>query len=115
MNLATNASRALENAERKELAITAAAVDNGRIEVRFSNSGPPIAEPENLFKPFESGSSGRGLGLYVARAILRSFGGDLSYEPVKAGCCFAVTLQRAELWYMYDRANDRQKNSHPAH
>jgi len=32
--------------------------------------------------------------LYVSRAILRSFGGELVFEPRANGCCFAVKLNR---------------------
>ena len=31
-------------------------------------------------------------GLYVSRAIMRGFGGDLLYEPKLRGCCFAIVL-----------------------
>jgi two-component system sensor kinase FixL len=34
------------------------------------------------------------LGLYISRAILRSFGGELVFEPRTEGCCFAVRLSR---------------------
>lgn len=101
LNIARNASSALEQCERKEFAVTATA-DKGRIRVRFENSGPPIADSEHLFKPWNPGASEGGLGLYVSRAILRSFSGDLRYEPAAAGCCFAVTLDPAELWYIHN-------------
>jgi C4-dicarboxylate-specific signal transduction histidine kinase len=99
LNIARNASSALEHSERKEFAVTVTP-DKGRIQVRFENSGPPIADSEHLFTPWKPGSSEGGLGLYVSRAILRSFGGDLHYEPMTSGCCFAVTLDPAELWYL---------------
>jgi two-component system, LuxR family, sensor kinase FixL len=100
LNLARNASRALENSARRELRIVAAVVDR-RVKVRFHNSGPSIANPESLFKPFQPGASERGLGLYVSRAMLRSFGGDVTYEPVTTGCCFTVVLEISQLWYKY--------------
>jgi K+-sensing histidine kinase KdpD len=37
-----------------------------------------------------------GLGLYITRAILRSHGGGLRYEPGDAGSCFAVELWPAD-------------------
>lgn len=100
LNLATNARRALEESGRKELTV-AVNVDDGRATVRFHNSGPPVANPETLFKPLQSATPGTGLGLYVARAMVRSFGGDLFHEPVQSGCCFAVLLQSSELWYIF--------------
>jgi two-component system sensor kinase FixL len=104
LNLARNAQRALEKSGRKELRIVAAAEDH-RIKVRFHNSGPPIADPEILFKPFQPGASERGLGLYISRAMLRSFGGDVTYEPVTSGCSFVVVLNVSELWYTYGVEN----------
>jgi C4-dicarboxylate-specific signal transduction histidine kinase len=65
-NLARNATRPLQNSARKELRIVAQ--NDGRcVNVRFHNSGPPIADPESSFKPFQPGASGGGLGLYVSR------------------------------------------------
>jgi PAS domain S-box-containing protein len=100
LNLTRNASRALEDSEQKELTV-AVNIEDGRVRVRLHNSSPPIANPEMLFKPLQSAVPERGLGLYVARAIVRSFGGDLLYEPVKSGCCFTVLLEPTELWYIF--------------
>ncbi len=36
------------------------------------------------------------MGLYVSRAILRHYGGELKYEPQAAGACFTVELEAAE-------------------
>ncbi len=99
LNLARNARQVLENSERKEIAIRAS-VEEGRILVRFHNSGPPVADPVRLFEPFQPEATGRGIGLYVSRAIVRSFGGDLRYEPVNEGVCFTVILERPGPWYM---------------
>ena len=67
--------------------------EGSRVVVRFHNNGPGIAEPEHLFQAFQAGAEGSGLGLYVSRAILRSFSGNLSYEPAPEGCCFRVELE----------------------
>ena len=64
--------------------------------VRFVDSGPGVADPDNLFQPFHSGAHSAGLGLYVSRAILRSHGGGLRYEPCEEGCCFTVELWPVE-------------------
>jgi two-component system sensor kinase FixL len=82
-----------------------AQTEGPRVKVRFHNSGPPIANPESLFKPFQPGASGGGIGLYVSRAIIRSFGGDVIYEPVTSGCCFVVALDVSELWYTFGVGN----------
>jgi signal transduction histidine kinase len=60
--------------------------------IRFEDTGTGIAAPENLFRPFLPGAESTGLGLYVSRAIMRSFGGELDYQPSSEGCCFAVVL-----------------------
>ena len=60
--------------------------------IRFEDTGIGVASPENLFRPFQRGAKSSGLGLYVSRAIMRSFGGDLAHEPGPEGCCFAVIL-----------------------
>jgi len=45
-----------------------------------------------LFHPFQPGAISTGLGLYVSRAIVRSYGGDLIYEERTRGACFAIVL-----------------------
>ncbi len=113
LNLTRNASRALESSGRKELTV-AVNIENGRVMVRFHNTSPPIPNPETLFKTLQPPVSERGLGLYVARAIVRSFGGDLLYEPVQNGCCFTVLLQPAELWYMFRDDSRQEEHSRSA-
>jgi two-component system sensor kinase FixL len=99
LNLARNAHRALQRTERKEFTIRST-VEGGQVFLRFHNTGVPIADAEALFRPFQPAAAGSGLGLYVSRAIVRSFGGNLRYEPVADGCCFAVVLERADLPFM---------------
>lgn len=91
LNLAKNSERALENAPRKQLAIRAA-VENGRVVVRVADTGPGVRFPERLFKPFQEGAEATGLGLYLSRAFMRAFEGDLVHEPSSEGCVFAVSL-----------------------
>jgi signal transduction histidine kinase len=57
------------------------------------DTGPGIPAPERLFEPFQPGADGAGLGLYVSRAMLRSYGGELRYEPQESGSCFVVEAQ----------------------
>jgi PAS domain S-box-containing protein len=92
LNLGQNCRRALERVDEKRFTVRAS-LEGCRVVVRFHNNGPGIAEPEHLFQPFQAGAEGTGLGLYVSRAILRSFSGNLSYERVADGCCFAVELE----------------------
>jgi two-component system, LuxR family, sensor kinase FixL len=92
LNLAKNSQRAMLSSETKHLRI-AAAEEKGKVVIRFEDTGIGIASPERLFQPFQPGAKSSGLGLYVSRVIMRSFGGDLSYEPRSQGTCFAVALR----------------------
>jgi two-component system, LuxR family, sensor kinase FixL len=56
-----------------------------------------VAHPENLFQPFQYGAEATGLGLYLSRAFLRAFEGDIVHEPRSSGCCFAVILTQKAL------------------
>ena len=95
VNLARNSAEALRHAPRRELDITAA-LENDLVVVRFHDSGPGVAHPEELFRPFQPGAQSIGLGLYISRAILRSHGGGLRHEPCESGCSFAVELWPVE-------------------
>ena len=59
-------------------------------------SGPGVARPDELFRPFQAGAQSIGLGLYISRAILRAHGGGLRYSPEAAGSCFTVELWPVE-------------------
>jgi signal transduction histidine kinase len=95
LNLAQNSLRATEHSEVKELSITVS-IEGDALNLRFEDSGPGVAVPNRLFAPFQPGADGTGLGLYVSRAILRSYGGDLKYEPRSQGSCFAISLEIAQ-------------------
>jgi PAS domain S-box-containing protein len=96
LNLAKNSQRAMEQTERRQLKVSAS-VGPSSVVVRFEDSGTGVAHPENLFRAFQNDAASTGLGLYVSRAILKSFGGEIRYEPRPEGCCFAVALQRFPL------------------
>ncbi|HME46314.1 MAG TPA: hypothetical protein VKF36_24740 [Syntrophorhabdales bacterium] len=53
---------------------------------------PGIASTEKLFEPLQKGADATGLGLFLSRAFMRSFWGDLRYEPGMPGCCFVIGL-----------------------
>ena len=91
LNLAKNSQRAMQTTETKRLCISAF-LEGGRVVIHFEDTGVGISSPENLFSPFQRGADSSGLGLYISRAIMRSFGGELLYEPKARGCCFAVTV-----------------------
>ena len=91
LNLSKNSRWAMTSTGRKQLRILHDGMD-GTVVIRFEDTGTGIVSPENLFRPFLSSAESTGLGLYVSRAIMRSFGGELGYEPSSEGCCFAVVL-----------------------
>ncbi len=91
LNLAKNSQRAMASRTNKRLRISAE-LEKGHVIVRLEDSGIGVARPDNLFRQFQPGAESSGLGLYVSRAIMRSFGGELKYEPRPEGCCFAVVV-----------------------
>lgn len=95
LNLAQNSHRAVQDRPVRELTVSAAVEEERMVKVRFEDSGPGVACPERLFQPFQPGAEGTGLGLYISRALLRSYGGDLRFEPRERGSCFVVELQTA--------------------
>jgi PAS domain S-box-containing protein len=92
LNLVQNSYRAVQESARRELAITVSSAAEVAF-VRLRDSGPGISSPEQLFQPFQGGADGAGLGLYISRALVRSYGGDLRFEPREDGTCFLVELQ----------------------
>jgi PAS domain S-box-containing protein len=91
LNLVRNSQRAMEATIKKQLTISSDLQPNS-VVIRFEDTGVGISSPDELFKPFQQGANATGLGLYVSRAILGSFGGELRFEPRNEGCCFAVRL-----------------------
>jgi signal transduction histidine kinase len=64
-----------------------------------TDTGPavPEARRKRLFEPYATSDAqrGAGLGLAIARSLLRSRGGDLLYRPRKEGNAFRVVLRAA--------------------
>jgi two-component system sensor kinase FixL len=94
LNLAQNSLRAVGESAEKELSVRVASL-NGDLSIQFSDSGPGVSRPDDLFHPFRPGADGSGLGLYISRALAHSFGGDLLYVPTERGCRFDVVLRSA--------------------
>jgi two-component system sensor kinase FixL len=92
LNLVQNSHRAVQTETVRLLNVTVSR-ELKKVIVRFEDSGPGIQAPETLFQPFQAAASGSGLGLYVSRSIVRSYGGDLKFEPQAHGCTFAVELE----------------------
>lgn len=91
LNLTKNSERAMQGRDLKELTISASLEDE-RVIVRIRDTGRGIADPERLFRPFQPGAEATGLGLYLSRAFVRAFKGDLRYEQESTGSCFALDL-----------------------
>jgi two-component system, LuxR family, sensor kinase FixL len=111
LNLTKNSERAMEEQARKELAVSARREGLG-VVIRFRDTGGGVAHPERLFHPFQADAQSTGLGLYLSRALMRSFKGDLHYEPEAGGSTFVVELSPA----LRESKNDNyeQRDSHTA-
>jgi two-component system sensor kinase FixL len=92
LNLSRNSCRAVSQCPVRLLTISVLQ-DGETAKVRFLDTGPGVSEPQRLFRPFQESADVTGMGLYVSRAILRSYGGDLRYEKAASGACFVVDLQ----------------------
>ena len=79
----------VDNARRHAGRVMVSAVARGRaVLVHIDDDGPGIAADrrESVFRPFETGSAGgTGLGLTIARDIVRAHGGDISLEDSPLG------------------------------
>lgn len=91
LNLSKNSHRAVQEGADRELTITVSA-ENPMASIVFHDSGPGVADPDGLFAPFQPGSNGSGLGLYVSRAVVRSYGGELRFERTSRGARFRVEV-----------------------
>lgn len=94
LNLTKNSERAMERCQRRQLTISAR-WEHPQVVVEVRDTGGGVAHPERLFRPFQQGSQATGLGLYLSRAFMRSFQGDLRYEPRPDGSQFIVEISPA--------------------
>lgn len=95
LNLSHNSFRAMQGCSKRTLMVSAQ-VDLNLVTIRFRDTGSGVSHPDQLFKLFHSGSNSSGIGLYISRAILRSYGADLRYEFTESGACFAIELLRSQ-------------------
>jgi signal transduction histidine kinase len=91
LNVTKNSQRALESASRKAIDISVIR-EPGGVSIRIVDSGPGIPPGQKLFQPLQKGADATGLGLYLSRAFMRSFRGDLRHDPEQQGCCFVLEL-----------------------
>jgi len=96
-NLLDNAVKYTADGGRIDLTLSLVA---GHISMTISNTAVPLEQEEldNIFNPFYRGRravdlrvEGKGLGLYIARYIMRSHGGDLTINR-SGGDRFSITM-----------------------
>jgi two-component system sensor kinase FixL len=112
LNLTKNSERALEDADEKRISISVS-TRGGLVWIRVADSGPGIAAPGALFQPFQKGADSTGLGLYLSRAFMRSFRGELRHDAAAPGCCFVIELSVAGP-YESDYGSTDRRRPHPA-
>ncbi len=91
LNLITNSVRALSDRGHRVISVNARNEGN-QVLVEIADNGGGVVHPEHLFRPFQAGAAATGLGLYLSRAFMRSFGGELHYVAIPGGACFVVSL-----------------------
>jgi len=101
-NLMTNATKAVKGQQERRIEVTGFE-DNGLVHIQFLDSGKGLDRSrwEEVFEPFESDSepdlrwgAGTGLGLKIARDIVRACGGDVKFvdPPNNWKTCVEITL-----------------------
>jgi two-component system osmolarity sensor histidine kinase EnvZ len=79
----------VDNARRhaRHIAVAARRTGDRVVQVTVDDDGPGIApaQREDAFRPFESAAGGIGLGLAIARDIVRAHGGDIMLEDSPLG------------------------------
>jgi PAS domain S-box-containing protein len=93
LNLIRNSKSALSEQLRPSLSIRAR-IEPQSVFISIIDNGVGVSNPELLFKPFQENSHSTGLGLYLSRALMHSFRGELHYEPSSDGAIFTVELSR---------------------
>ena len=91
LNLAKNSQRALESVPQRVIDIAVVPRQDG-VSIRFRDSGPGIPAGQKTFQPLQKGAEATGLGLFLSRAFMRSFRGDLRHDPQVPGCSFVLEL-----------------------
>lgn len=83
INLILNSIHALENCKERNIKLSGELTDYGKINIKVSDNGPGIAEEiqEKIFIPFFSTKKdGSGIGLSLARQIMRLHGGNIRVD-----------------------------------
>ncbi len=65
------------------------------VKITIEDTGSPIKDPERVFEPFYTTKrGGLGIGLFQAKIIIDSIGGDIKAENTKRGVRFTVTIPK---------------------
>jgi len=98
LNLVRNAAEACGVEDGKVTLKAERAGSRARISVTDNGAGIPMGFREKLFVPFFSKKhGGTGLGLPIARNIVRKHGGELTFESVEGhGTTFVIELEVAQ-------------------
>ncbi len=114
LNLATNALQAAGAGARVEISTR---ITPMQIEIEVSDNGPGVAADirENIFKPFfTSRSDGTGLGLSVARSVVRAHGGDIVLEDNPTGGARFIVRLPGDIGYGIDSKKTTQTKEEAA-
>jgi PAS domain S-box-containing protein len=101
VNLLSNASKYGPLEQKIEISIDSENEERVRVSVADAGPGIPLEERDKLFQPFvrlsaaDGAQYGVGLGLSVAKAIVKEHGGEVDYEKRPgAGSIFWFTIPR---------------------
>lgn len=94
LNLTKNSQRALERVAEKEIDISVTPGPD-KVFIRFTDTGPGIPRHQKIFQPLQKDADATGLGLYLSRALMRSFRGEMRHDPQHSGCSFILELAPA--------------------
>lgn len=92
LNLLRNSRAALRHTNGGCVRIRSMKSDT-HVSIMVADNGPGVADPEALFHPFQPDSRVANLGLYLSRAILNSFHGELRFVPTQTGATFQIELE----------------------
>lgn len=100
LNLMRNAIEAMQETDRRELAISTKLKDKDTVQIDVADTGAGIAPDiaAQLFQPFvTSKRSGMGVGLSISRTIMEAHGGRLWAESNPGGgTIFRMTLRAVD-------------------
>jgi len=95
LNLAKNSLNASSEQRAPRVVAVGAIEKRGRVFVRFCDSGTDVESSAEMFQPVRQGPDMLKMGLWVSRALLRTFGGELRSERDHGHLCFVLELLAA--------------------